>query len=78
MHAMTSTGTSSVGGAQPGRGGYSMCTMRALQVDRLQRRRAAETGEDRDQRSQLGLAPPNGIRSYFCAKLLRINRVKEL
>ena len=30
---------------------YSMCTMRALQVDRLQKRRdlaAAETGEDRE------------------------------
>ena len=31
--------------------GYTMCTMRALQVDGLQRRRdlaAAETGEDRE------------------------------
>ena len=52
---------------------YSMCTMRALQVDRLQRRKdlaTAETGEDREapgrrmQRSQLRLAPPNGNPSY--------------
>ena len=41
-----------MGGAPPLRAIlYSMCTMRALRVDRLQRRRdlaAAETGEDRE------------------------------
>ena len=80
---------------------YSMCTMRALQVDRLQRRKvlaAAElekTGRHNEssasgqapeeegpgrrvQRSQLRLAPPNGIHSSSSSHNYAISCEKQV